>query len=213
VTFEFDDFIVDADARWLKRKGIVVHLPPKAFDLLVILIRERPRAVTRAELIERVWPGVFVTTASLSTAIADLRGALGDSASTPRYVRTVNRHGYAFEPAKDPSGRPAARSGHALLMATGRVPLRTGDNIVGRDPTADILVDAPGVSRRHARIRVGVRGVTIEDLGSKNGTSAHGIRVANERPLADGDEIAFGSVRATFRSIAHDATLTDEPAS
>lgn len=60
---------------------------------------------------------------------------------------------------------------------------------------------------------MGAAGVTIEDLGSKNGTTARGVRLAGEQPLTDGDQLAFGSIRATFRLVTSDATLTDDDAS
>ncbi len=90
------DWIVDTAARQLERSGEAAHVSPKAFDLLTTLLRERPRALSKVELRERLWPHTFVSETSLANLIAELRAALGDEAGRPRYIRTVHRHGYAF---------------------------------------------------------------------------------------------------------------------
>src|SRR5512143_3663118 len=92
----FGDWILDTESRQLVRSGDAVHLSPKAFDLLTTLLRERPRALSKVELRERIWPGTFVTETSLANLIAELRSTLGDEAQEPRYIRTLHRHGYAF---------------------------------------------------------------------------------------------------------------------
>jgi pSer/pThr/pTyr-binding forkhead associated (FHA) protein len=81
-----------------------------------------------------------------------------------------------------------------------RIPLSSGENILGRDLEGIIDIDSPSVSRRHARIRVLERDATIEDLDSKNGTYVRGERVlAVPVPLSDGDELRIGSVSLRFR--------------
>jgi pSer/pThr/pTyr-binding forkhead associated (FHA) protein len=77
--------------------------------------------------------------------------------------------------------------------------LREGDNIVGREPGVDVWIDAPSVSRRHACVRVSGAGVTVEDLGSKNGTFVGDEPVTGATPVANGGEIRFGSARAICR--------------
>ena len=73
-----------------------VALSPKAFDLLVHLVEQRPRALSKDELHEWLWPGVYVSETNLAGLIAEIRRALGDDARSPRFVRTVQRFGYAF---------------------------------------------------------------------------------------------------------------------
>ena len=80
-----------------------------------------------------------------------------------------------------------------------RVPLHAGENILGRDEGEGIQLDSPTVSRRHARIFIGDRMATLEDLDSKNGTFLRGERVSAAVPLANGDEIRAGSVVLRFR--------------
>jgi len=92
----FGPFTLDTETRQLRRGAEERHLTPKAFDLLELLARERPRALTKSHLLETLWPDTFVVEANLSNLVAELRAALDDDARQPRYVRTVYGRGYAF---------------------------------------------------------------------------------------------------------------------
>jgi len=81
-------------------------------------------------------------------------------------------------------------------------------NLIGRDPGAVLCLDASSVSRRHAEIVVTEKGVSLRDLGSKNGTFRGETRVSDEVTLSDGDEIRIGTVRVQFRAAARDSTVT-----
>jgi TolB-like protein/DNA-binding winged helix-turn-helix (wHTH) protein/Flp pilus assembly protein TadD len=101
-----------------------IRLTPKAFDLLGALLETRPRALSKAEIRDRLWPQTFVTEATLASVVSELRGALGDDAKEPRFVRTVHGHGYSFsgtaveEPAQgDASQAPRAPVRTPLLVA------------------------------------------------------------------------------------------------
>ena len=100
-----------------------------------------------------------------------------------------------------------------VVDSSRQIPLVSGDNIVGRDPAAGVWLDAPSVSRRHACIRVAGDRVTLEDLGSKNGTRAGDTPVTAAVPLADGDRLRFGSVGLSARFAAAPQTLTFRPLS
>jgi pSer/pThr/pTyr-binding forkhead associated (FHA) protein len=91
------------------------------------------------------------------------------------------------------------------------VALHDGEHIIGRDPTADIPLVSPSVSRRHARIVVGGGGATIEDLGSKNSTLLRGQAVVHAMPLKDGDLIRLGTIELTFRSLTRSASTETLP--
>ena len=82
---------------------------------------------------------------------------------------------------------------------TGRLTLDEGEYVLGRDPDVEIFLNSPGVSRRHARIKVASGLATIEDLGSKNGTFVGDQPVDGSRSLGDGDIIGVGSVKLTVR--------------
>jgi DNA-binding winged helix-turn-helix (wHTH) protein len=203
VTHRFDDFTLDARTRRLLNGGREVHLSPKAFELLTLLVANRTRAVPREELHKTLWPTSYVLDTNLASLVAEVRRALGDSAEHPRYLRTVHRFGYWFiGPVDEVDDREDAVQGavrYWLVWEARQIALADGDNIVGRGPDASIWIDAAGVSRHHARIRLEGETATLEDLGSKNGTYVKGQRVTAPARLADGDQIRLGSVVITFR--------------
>jgi DNA-binding winged helix-turn-helix (wHTH) protein len=192
----------DSDTRQLLRGTQEIHLSPKAFDLLTVLVERRPRVLSKRELHQHLWPETFVSEANLASLIAEVREALGDDARHPRYIRTSHRVGYAFcgEAADVAVGEPSRESiGFCWLVNdSGRLPLRPGENILGRDETG-IQIDSPTVSRRHARIVIANGEAVIDDLGSKNGTFVCGKQISTEVRLTDGDELRTGSVVFRFR--------------
>jgi len=202
VTYRFGRFVFDLDARQLLRDGVELHLSPKAFELFAMLIRNRRRAMAKAELQESLWPSTFVEETNLASLVAEIRRAIGDSATTPLYVRTVHRFGYRFvgEVVEDGGSAraPAPRTRRFLIFQNRRTLLLDGINVIGRAPDVAIQCDAPGVSRHHAQIRVSEDGATLEDLNSKNGTYLDRERITSVR-LSDGDEIRIGNATLTFR--------------
>lgn len=198
----FGPFTLDDQARTLHRLARPVHLSPKAFDLLTLLVRRRPAAMAKAEIHQHLWPDTFVSDGNPAVLVAEIRTALGDSARESTYVRTVQRFGYAFSGAvAPPSAGPGSLPEPApcwLAWGTRRAALAMGENVVGRDPAADVFVDAVGVSRRHAMIVVAGAQATLVDLSSKNGTFANGVRVTEPTPLLGDTEIRFGPVPVRF---------------
>jgi DNA-binding winged helix-turn-helix (wHTH) protein len=101
----FGEFVLDPDTRELLRGNTPVPLSPKAFQLLAVLVENRPKALSKSDLQERLWPGTFVVEKNLTNLVTEIRAALGDDASDPVFVRTVHRFGYAFHaPPAGPSG-------------------------------------------------------------------------------------------------------------
>ena len=200
---QFGDITLDSASRQLVRAGAAIHLSPKAFDLLCHLVERRPSAVTKDQLFELIWPGTFVVEANLTVLVTELRRALGDDPHTPRFIRTVHKHGYAFcgdvtEIAPRPPARDALR---VWLLWNDRVlPLAEGENVIGRDPACGVWLDQPGVSRRHARVVVKDDVAEIEDLGSTNGTFVSETAIAGPYQLRDADIIQVGSVDLKYRS-------------
>jgi DNA-binding winged helix-turn-helix (wHTH) protein len=96
VRISFGGFTLDLETRRLTSAGQNIHLEPKAFELLSMLILERPKALSKAVLQERLWPRTFVAEANLSNLIGEIRAALGDSARASKFVRTIHGFGYAF---------------------------------------------------------------------------------------------------------------------
>ena len=198
---QFGAFTLDAARRHLLREGEVVHLTPKAFDLLLLLVNEAPRVISKRELHERLWPATFVSDATLVGLVKELRRALHDHDDRAPVIRTVHRIGYALCPEVQAPGPGArARVWHWLVIRGRRIVLREGDNIIGRDPGSDVWLDIAGVSRRHARIIVGDHDASLEDLGSKNGTTVGDGRVQQPVALQDGASIAFGPVTGVYRT-------------
>ena len=197
----FGDCVFDPGTHEVFRDGRASALPPKAFALLELLIARRPNAVAKDEIHSQLWPGTFVSDASLANLIAELRATLGDDAREPRIIRTVHRFGYAFRAEVEAvTAPPTAGSVVCRVLLEGReIQLREGENVLGREPEAALWIDNASVSRRHARIVVGDGGATLEDLGSKNGTKLRGKKIGEAEPLADRDVIHVGSVPVLFR--------------
>ena len=199
----FAGCLFDSDTREVSRAGSPVELSPKAFELLELLIGSRPRVLPKQEIHERLWSGVFVSDASLSNLVAELRAALHDDAQKPKIVKTVHRFGYGFVAEPEPEARARATPKlvqpvlYKLLWELREIELATGETFFGRDKSV-VWIDDPSVSRRHARIVVDGDRATIRDLGSKNGTIVNGAPVDGDRDLADGDEIQIGRARMTF---------------
>jgi DNA-binding winged helix-turn-helix (wHTH) protein len=202
VKMRFADCILDIETRQLVRSGRVVHLPPKAFELFKLLVEQRPRVLSKTELIERVWPGVFVSDASLAKVVSRIRRAIGQ-VDDARIIRTVHGCGYAFaaevdgRESRDETVGPPALCW--LACGTREFALADGEHIVGRDASASIRLDSPKVSRQHARLVVTGARATLVDLGSKNGSFVRGVRITAPRTLQPGDDLRIGPFALVFR--------------
>jgi len=87
---------VDVATCQLRRDGVVVPLTPKAFDLLLLLVRNRERVVPKDELLKTVWAGAFVSEDNLTSTIWVIRRTLGDDSNQSTFIATVPRRGYRF---------------------------------------------------------------------------------------------------------------------
>jgi DNA-binding winged helix-turn-helix (wHTH) protein len=201
----FGEFLFDAQIRELRSGTKSIHLSPKAFHLLELLVGNAPKAVSKARLYESLWPNVFVEEANLKSLVSEVRAAIHEDARNPRFLRTVHGFGYAFR--LDAS---LAHTARFRVTHLGReFDLVPGDNVLGRDDEAAIVIPMKSVSRRHAKIVVSGRSAVLEDLGSKNGTWLKGRRVESPVELADGDEIRLGSVPVVFCASPVGSTETD----
>jgi DNA-binding winged helix-turn-helix (wHTH) protein len=202
VKIRFGPFTFDLDTRQLTQGGGEIHLSPKAFELLATLVLDRPKVLSKAVLLKRLWPETFVEEANLANLVAEIREALGDRARPPVYVRTAHGFGYAFcgDAATLPDVREVALDRPSCWLEWGRrrFPLSLGEHVIGRDADVEIRLDASTVSRRHARIVVTAESALLEDFASKNGTFRGGARVSAPVRLADGDAIHIGSLLVTY---------------
>ncbi len=212
----FGDCLFDPESRQLFRDGKPVALSPKAFALLDLLVRNRPRAMAKTELQETLWPDTFVVEANLANLVAELREAIGEKGRRDGFLRTVHGFGYAFsgEGAEESGVRAGIVSAVALVRDGHAFALAPGENVIGRDPDAAVFVDDTTVSRRHACLTVRGSEAVLEDLGSKNGTTVNGKPPAGPLALLHGDAVLVGAVLFTVRvasAAGETATLGGAP--
>jgi DNA-binding winged helix-turn-helix (wHTH) protein len=207
----FGDCVLDSEMRDLSVRGGTVHVSPKAFQFLELLLENRPRALARSEIHERLWPGTFVADGALASLLVEVRSAIGDSAREPRFVRTVHRFGYAFSGDVEDLRKSVAGAGSRkpvcrLIWGNREIALSPGENLLGREENSVVWIDDALVSRRHARILIDEKGAVVEDLGSKNGTYLRGQRIDAPTKLADQDELKIGPASMTFRAFREAAS-------
>ena len=213
----FNDFVLDLEARQLFRGSKEIHVRPKTYELLELLISRRPRALSKVDLRRQLWPQTAAEDVDLTVLVTDLRAVLADDAKAPRYVRTVRRFGYAFcgeatEEGSTPGSHTKATP--RVLWERKVVPLVEGENVLGRDEGVAIRVDEQGVSRRHARIVIADGSATLEDLGSKNGTTLGEAEMPVVGPvlLLDNTPFRLGRILLLDRSAPEtQTTATDRP--
>ena len=219
----FGVFELDLATGELWKRGAKVALQEQPFQVLARLVARPGELVTREELRRALWPdAVFVNfDHGLNKAVAKIRRALGDLAESPRYVETLERRGYRFIAPVEPlaaTAPPLPGDATAPRVRIVRfnwqdraIALGPGEHVIGRDPDSAVWVDAPVVSRRHARIVIGAASVTIEDLGSHNGTYVNDERCDAPRPLAHGDRIRVGPASLVVFDPPEPAATATEP--
>jgi DNA-binding winged helix-turn-helix (wHTH) protein len=96
MTLSFGDYEINLDRRELKRAKRPVHVQPQVFDLLVYLVQNRDRVVSKDDLIASVWSGRIVSESTLTSRINAARKAVGDSGESQKLIRTIPRKGLRF---------------------------------------------------------------------------------------------------------------------
>jgi TolB-like protein len=94
--FAFGEHVLDVERRELRRGGDPVAVEPQVFDLIVYLVQNRDRVVTKDELLDAVWGGRIVSESALTTRINAVRRAVGDSGEAQAVIRTIQRRGFRF---------------------------------------------------------------------------------------------------------------------
>jgi DNA-binding winged helix-turn-helix (wHTH) protein/TolB-like protein/cytochrome c-type biogenesis protein CcmH/NrfG len=94
--YEYGSFRLDPAEHRLTRNGIAVPLAPKAFDLLLFLVQNQGRLLSKEQIMETLWPGSFVEEANLTVSISILRKVLGEKEGNLRYIETIPKKGYRF---------------------------------------------------------------------------------------------------------------------
>jgi TolB-like protein len=109
VVFRFGDYVLDIERRELRRGAEPVALEPQVFDLLVYLVRNRDRVVSKDDSIQGVWGGRIVSDSALTTRLNAVRKAVNDSGVEQRLIRTVPRRGVRFIGEVSEDDEPATR--------------------------------------------------------------------------------------------------------
>ena len=175
VIYAFGNCELDAGLFELRRGGQVVKLAPKAFDMLHYQVEHRDRVVSKAELLDRLWPGEHVTEAVLPSNVTAIRKAIQEPGAEARPIQTVHGRGYRFvasvaeqSPGRE-GGEPEERElfiGREAAMAALGDPL--DDAMAGRGGIA-MLVGEPGIGKTR----------TANALGAA--ARSRGFRVAEGR--------------------------------
>ncbi len=134
--FVFEDYVLDQERRELTLRGQVVTVGPQVFDLLLQLVSNRDRVVSKDDLLNAVWSGRIVSESTITSHINAVRKAIGDTGEEQRLVRTVPRKGYRFV-------------GEIKVGETGEAPQPDGPGIGERtssDPTELVLPDKPSIT-------------------------------------------------------------------
>lgn len=189
------DTVFDAERRRLAGPRGSVALSPKEFEFLALLLRNRPRVLSKEEIQDALWPDTLVTETSVSTLVNELRRKVGQRGRDGP-IRTVHGVGYALE---DQGDLPAPRDAPRLVRGTTEIALTGPVVVLGREPGMPGTLEDPSVSRRHARLTWDGARATLADLGSKNGTFVRGSRVDGPVVLEDGDDVRLGLVLLVFR--------------
>jgi DNA-binding winged helix-turn-helix (wHTH) protein len=197
----------------LRHGGKLVPLSPRAFQLLALLLQQRPRPISHHQLRDALWPNAHVGYTSLAQLVTEVRKAIGDTDPKARLIRTVPRIGYAFvAPVIDDQRSEAPRFAGMFVAEDREYVIPEGETLVGRGAECGVRLPSARVSRVHARVHADSHGVAVEDAGSKNGTWVNGARQQGPTLLSEGDEIAFGTYQVVFeRAGTSGSTRTGRP--
>src|SRR4029453_5804078 len=146
----FDRFRFDGANQRLEEPAGAIRLNPKAFEVLRVLIERPGQLVLKNQLLDEVWPETHVADGVLKVCMAEIRKALGDSATAPRFIETVHRRGYRLVARGAAAGaveargeRGRARAGSILAWPPGGVPARRDVSLVGRGAEIGLLEERP----------------------------------------------------------------------
>jgi DNA-binding winged helix-turn-helix (wHTH) protein len=200
----FDRFCLDTDQKLLSRGDEPVRLTPRAFRLLEFLLCQRPKAVSKRELLEHVWSGDIVEEANLKTLVLEIRTALEERGVRADAIRTAYGFGYAFAGDVQEEDMTTPQQLVSLRWSDGAVRLPAGAHLIGRAPSCAVVIEAPSVSREHARLLVSRHELRLTDLGSKNGTFFGVTRIDAPTNLFDVCRITIGEVLVEVSRLGKD---------
>jgi len=148
--YRFGPVVVDVLQRAVRRDGRHQHLEPQAFDLLIYLLDQRERVVSKEDLLDEVWGDQFVSESALTTRIKEIRQAVGDDGIHQAVIKTHRGHGYRFVAELDGGGLDGGELDGGGLDGAETVPGVLGSGLIGRDrdvaEVIKLLTDSPVVT-------------------------------------------------------------------
>jgi DNA-binding winged helix-turn-helix (wHTH) protein/TolB-like protein len=170
--YQFGLFRLDPAEHSLLRDERTVPIAPKAFELLVFLVHNRGRLVSKDQIMEAVWPGCFVEEANLTVCVSAVRKALGEKDGDLRYIETIPKKGYRFTaPVKEVGGAApepgivgaddlGTRGGVGALAVTSTGVLNIADSLAFDRPLgAPLPIARSGIRGRRVRIALALLSV------------------------------------------------------
>ena len=151
--FVFGDHLLDVHRRELRRGAALIAIEPQVFDLLVYLVQNRHRVVSKDDLVEAVWGGRIVSESTLTSRINAVRKAIGDSGDTQRLIRTLPRKGIRFvgvvREERTPAAPVDARRGFTKPIRGSEDRAKIGAASVDRRPPVreSLARSGPGIFR------------------------------------------------------------------
>jgi len=177
----FADYEVFPEQRVVRRRGEDLPLGDRAFDILTLLAMRAGELVTKREMLEKVWPGLFVSEANLRAQIALLRAALGDDPNDPTYIVNVRGRGYVFTATVEKLDAPGPLSTSPTMNAPSARPLpRRSKRLLGREQALDDLALLIGAQPS----------VTVVGSGGV-GKTALAVEVAHRLAIEFGGDVCF----------------------
>jgi TolB-like protein/DNA-binding winged helix-turn-helix (wHTH) protein/tetratricopeptide (TPR) repeat protein len=201
-SYRFDDIVVDATAHTLSRAGTPQTVEPKAFAVLLMLLRRAGELVGRDELLDQVWGHRHVTPGVLTRVIAQLRHALGDDSQRPRFIQTQHALGYRFigelkavADAGPESPEPPARAEPAVDPLEGVAAVRQSVppsmNVAANEAEAPAVEDA----QQAAGYRAASAGTLADEAG-------FALAPGDEAPLVTPPAVVPTAFRTRRRALA-----------
>jgi len=186
----------------LTRGDREIHLERKAFELLAALALDRPNVLPKRRSSSGSGPRPSSPRPICRNLVGNCARRSATGRAPPKFIRTVHGVGLrVLRATRRRCGgacRESARPSCWLEWGRKRFPLSSGAHVIGRSADVEVRLDAPSVSRRHARLVVTPGGTVLEDFGSKNGTFRGETRVTAPIALADGDAIRIGLLLVIF---------------
>lgn len=147
--YRFEDYVLDTERRELRRDGELIPVEPRVFDLIVYLIENRDRVVSRDDLLTSVWGGRIVSESALRSCINAARSAIGDTGEAQHLIKTLARKGIRFVGAVEEDAKPAAAAAEVVAEAAApALPLPDKPSIavlpfinISKDPEQDYFAD------------------------------------------------------------------------